>query len=334
MTNDTFKALVVREDENQDVTFALEDTQLDQLSAGDVVVKVAYSSINYKDMLAVQKNGGVIRNYPMIPGIDFSGVVVASDSPTFTVGQKVLATSFAIGVSHTGGFAEFVRVKSDWLIPLPDGLSLKSAMAFGTAGFTAALSIDALEKHGMQATNNPRLIVTGSTGGVGSIAVQMLHKAGYKNIKALIRKDYQEEVALKLGASEVIYADDLGKKKALTSRTYDYVLDTVGGEVAAKLLPQIELYGSMSACGNAGGATLDTTILPFILRGVNLLGINSSDIPIAHRREIWEKMATEWQVADDIYANVVTLDDLSASFTALKEGRHLGRTIVAIDPSL
>lgn len=333
MTFTDFKGLVVREEED-DVTFELENVTLDNLDSGDIIIKVAYSSINYKDMLAVQPNGGIVRNYPMIPGIDLSGVVVSSENPDFEEGQKVIATSYDIGASHTGGFAEYARINSEWAVPLPDGLSLKDAMKFGTAGFTAALSLDALEKNGMQPINNPRILVTGSTGGVGSIAVQMLSQTGYGDIKGLIRKDYQEDVAKELGATTTIDADDLGEKKTLGSRQFDFVLDTVGGEVTSTVLPLVEEFGSVSVCGNAGGAKLETTVLPFILRGINLLGINSVTTPMDYRIEIWNKIASIWNVADDIHYDTVTLDNLTDTFTALKEGKHLGRTIVEIDKNL
>ncbi|MGG4470711.1 alcohol dehydrogenase catalytic domain-containing protein, partial [Paenibacillus alvei] len=199
----TFKAIVVKEKQEQ-VIFGLENIDLDSLSDGEVLIKVAYSSINYKDMLAVQKNGGVIRKYPMIPGIDLSGTIVHTPDNRFTEGQKVIVTGFDMGMSHTGGFAEYARVPAGWIVPLPEKSTLKDAMVFGTAGFTAALSIFALEEKGMDRNNNPKILVTGSTGGVGSIAIQILSKIGYKNISALVRKESQTEVAKSLGATNVI----------------------------------------------------------------------------------------------------------------------------------
>ena len=325
---DTFKAIVVKEEQEQ-VIYGLEDVNLESLSDGDVLIKVSYSSINYKDMLAVQKNGGVIRNYPMIPGIDLSGTVVHSTDDRYTEGQKVIVTGFSVGMSHTGGFAEYARVSGDWIVPLPVNLSLKDAMVFGTAGFTAALSIMALEDKGMDINNNPKILVTGSTGGVGSIALQILSKIGYKNISALVRKEHQIAVAKSLGATDVIFTEELGvQNKPLNKQKFDFVLDTVGGEIASVLIPQISYGGSMSMCGNAGGIKLTSTVLPFILRGINLLGIDSVNVPIEDRGYIWEKIANEWNISRTTLINEISLQELPKTIEAIKNGRHLGRTII------
>lgn len=326
----SFKAIRVKEQEDQ-IVYGLEEVTEDQLSEGNVLIKVAYSSINYKDMLAVQKNSGVIRNYPMIPGIDLSGTIVESKDSRFTEGQEVIVTGFTMGMSHTGGFSEYARVPAEWIVPLPANMSLKDAMVFGTAGFTAALSILALEKNGMDAADNPEILVTGSTGGVGSIALQILSKIGYKNVSALVRKEHQEEVAKSLGAANVIFADQLGDgKKPLAKTRFDYVLDTVGGDVASALIPQISYGGSMSMCGNAGGLPVNTTVLPFILRAVNLLGIDSVNVPIEKRGSIWEKMASEWNITDTTLVNEISLEELTEAIDAIKNGQHLGRTIVKL----
>ncbi|GKW47320.1 YhdH/YhfP family quinone oxidoreductase [Planococcus sp. NCCP-2050] len=325
---DSFKAIVIKEQEGE-LAYGVEQIDEDQLAQGEVFIKVAFSSINYKDMLAVQKNGGVIRNYPMIPGIDLSGTVVRSEDSRFKEGQEVIVTGFEMGMSHTGGFAEYARIPADWVVPLPAHLSLRDAMIFGTAGFTAALSIMALEKAGMDPKNNPAVLVTGSTGGVGSIAVQMLAKIGYENITALVRKDHQVEVAKSLGAHTVIFPDDLGElKKPLNKQKFDYVLDTVGGDVTSVLIPQISYGGSISTCGMAAGVELKTTVLPFILRGINLLGIDSVNVPIQKRPAIWEKIATDWNIAGTTLVDEVALEEVPTTIDALKNGEHLGRTIV------
>ncbi len=325
---ESFKAIVIRK-ENEEVTYKLEDVSLSDLSEGEVLIKVSYSSVNFKDMLAVQANGGVIRDYPMIPGIDLSGTIVSSSNEQYAEGQEVLVTGFGTGVSHTGGFAEYARIPADWIVPLPAGLTLKDAMVFGTAGFTAALSILALQKNGMSVESNPQILVTGSTGGVGSVALQILSKIGYKNIAALVRKEYQVEVAKSLGATEVIFSSDLGDSKKLVSKAkYHYVLDTVGGDVAAALIPQIHYGGSMSMCGNAGGVQLPTNVLPFILRGVNLLGIDSVNVPIGERSPIWQKIADEWNISDTAFTKEIALQDLPETIDAVKNGQHLGRTII------
>ncbi|MGG5832541.1 YhdH/YhfP family quinone oxidoreductase [Bacillus pumilus] len=271
---DSFKAILVTE-KNDQVSYDLQNVSVNDLSEGEVLIKVAYSSINYKDMLAVQKNGGVIRNYPMIPGIDLSGTIVHTTDNRFVEGQQVIVTGFAMGMSHTGGFSEYARVPANWIVPLPNNLTLKEAMIFGTAGFTAALSIMALQENGMSTKNQPNILVTGSTGGVGSIAIQLLSKIGYNNIFALVRKDNQVDIAKSLGAADVIFANELGElKKPLNKQKFDFVLDTVGGDVASVIIPQISYGGSMSMCGNAGGFKLTTTVLPFILRGINLLAVS------------------------------------------------------------
>lgn len=325
---DPFKAIVIKEQED-DVTYGVENIGKDQLSDGDVLIKVGYSSINYKDMLAVQKKGGVIRDYPMIPGIDLSGTIVETADFRFQEGQEVIVTGFAMGMSHTGGFAEYARVPAEWIVPLPEGLSLKDAMVFGTAGFTAALSILALEQNGMNPKNNPEILVTGSTGGVGSVALQILSKTGYQNVTALVRKDHQVEVAKSLGANSVIFPDDLGElKKPLNKQKFDYVVDTVGGDVASVLIPQISYGGSMSMCGNAAGLQLTATVLPFILRGVNLLGIDSVNVPIEKREAIWTKMATEWNITQTTLTDEIRLEEVPETIEAIKKGEHLGRTII------
>ncbi|MGV6980029.1 YhdH/YhfP family quinone oxidoreductase [Bacillus pumilus] len=325
---DSFKAILVTE-KNDQVSYDLQNVSVNDLSEGEVLIKLAYSSINYKDMLAVQKNGGVIRNYPMIPGIDLSGTIVHTTDNRFVEGQQVIVTGFAMGMSHTGGFSEYARVPADWIVPLPNNLTLKEAMIFGTAGFTAALSIMALQENGMSTKNQPNILVTGSTGGVGSIAIQLLSKIGYKHIFALVRKDNQVDIAKSLGATDVIFANELGElKKPLNKQKFDFVLDTVGGDVASVIIPQISYGGSMSMCGNAGGIKLTTTVLPFILRGINLLGIDSVNVPINKRKVIWNEIANEWNISQTTLVNEITLDTLPEKIEAIKNGQHLGRTII------
>ena len=302
---ETFKALVVKESEGT-IVHGIEEITLDQLDEGNVIVKVAYSSLNYKDMLAVQPKGGVIRRYPMIPGIDLSGTVVTSNDPRFSEGQEVLLTGYDLGVSHTGGLSEYARVNADWLVPMPSGLSMKDVMVFGTAGFTAAQSIDALERHGLADNKDARVIITGATGGVGSIALQLLKKAGYTNLTALVRKDYQVDVAKELGAHHIVFPEDLGEKRLLGRAIYDFALDTVGGDVAATIIPQLADNGSISMCGNAAGAALETNVLPFILRGVNILGINSVTETHERRLVLWNKMANEWNISSTALSKEIT----------------------------
>ncbi len=326
-----FNALVVRE-ENENITYKIEDNVTSmQLNEGDVLVKVHYSSLNYKDMLAVQKNGGVIRKYPMIPGIDLSGTIVESNDPAFSIGQEVLVTGYDMGMSHTGGLSEYTRIPSSWVIPLPKNLSLKEAMIYGTAGLTAGLSIDALEEEGMSLNKEQTVLVTGATGGVGSLALQILSKMGYKNLIALVRKEYQIEVAQKLGATDVILLENFEfGEKPLNKQKFDYILDTVGGELLSNLIPFVSYGGSISMCGNAAGIKLDTTVLPFILRGINLLGIDSVNISREKRVQVWNKLASEWKITDTTLVNEIILEDVPETIFNIKNGTHLGRTIVKI----
>lgn len=326
-----FKAVVVKEVEGE-VKSGIENISIAELSEGEVLIKVAYSSINYKDSLAVKSNGGVISKYPMIPGIDLSGTVVSSSSDKFKVGQHVLVTGFEVGMTHTGGFSEYARIPAEWVVPLPQGLSLKDSMIIGTAGFTAGLSVLALEKMGMVSNKDASILVTGATGGVGSLALQILKKSGYTNITALTRKSDQTEMLKDLGADNVVTLADIepDKPRPLGKQKYHYVIDTVGGELISTLIPQIYYGGSITMCGNAGGIKFSTTVLPFILRGINLLGIDSVKYPIEKRYEIWSKFSKEWNISSNAFTNKVTLEQLAEIFNSLQMGTHLGRTIVEI----
>ncbi|WP_334329982.1 YhdH/YhfP family quinone oxidoreductase [Companilactobacillus sp. HBUAS59699] len=331
---DKFKAIVVDQN-NDNVEYGLKNISINDLSDGEVLIEVCYSSLNYKDMLAVQNNGGVIKNYPMIPGIDLSGVVVESSSSHFVTGDKVLATGFQLGMSYTGGMAQYARVPAEWLVKLPAKLSLKQAMIIGTAGFTAALSVIKLLDNGMKVADDPEILVTGSTGGVGSIAVQILSVMGFKHINALVRKEYQVEVAKHLGATRVVMPDDIkGNGKLLSKQRFNYVIDTVGGDVTAELIPQIHYGGGITMCGNAGGIKLSTNVLPFILRGVDLYGIDSVNYPIEKRLAIWKRFADDWEVFDKLQYNEVTLAEIPGVIEQLKSGKHLGRTIIKISEKI
>lgn len=323
-----FQALVIRKEDNL-VQYEIEQIDLGQLSNGEVLIKVDYSSINYKDMLAIQQDGGVIRDHPMIPGIDLSGTIVATEGSTFKLGEEVIVTGFSLGMSHTGGFAEYARVPEEWIIARPNNLSLKDAMVFGTAGLTAALSIQALEGQGMNPESNPSILVTGSTGGVGSLALQILRKAGYRNITGMVRKEQQVEVAKNLGAHAVMFAKDVAQHpRPLEKQQFNYILDTVGGAVAAALLPKIFYGGSMSMCGNAAGNSFSGTVLPFILRGISILGIDSVNVTLEEREQIWTKLANQWNITSDALTQEISLQEVPSTIDALKSGQHLGRTII------
>lgn len=324
-----FSALLIQET-NGEIAYDIQKITLDDLSEGDVLIKTEYSSINFKDSLAVMKNGGVIRSYPMIPGIDVSGTVVSSKKEHLTVGEKVLVTGYGLGVSHTGGFSEYVRVPAEWVVPLPKQLSEKSAMILGTAGFTAALCIDALEKHGLSANREARILVTGASGGVASLSIAMLKALGYKNITALTRKKETVRELKELGASEVLLHDAFMPEKIrpLGKQLYDYALDTVGGDTLAAVLPLINYGGGVAACGNAGGFSLQTTVLPFILRNVALLGIDSVNVPMEKRQLIWNRLATDLNGTEQALVNEITLSQAPETFASLQQGQHIGRTII------
>lgn len=327
----TFSALVVDET-NESLALTIEQTSIEALSQGEVQIQIAYSSVNYKDSLAVKQNGGVIRSYPMIPGIDLSGTILTSKDERFSEGQRVLVTGFGLGVTHTGGFAEIAQVPGDWIVPLPDGLSLKEAMIFGTAGFTAALSVQALEKNGLAENKKARIIVTGASGGVGSLAIAMLKKLGYQNILALSRKKTAIDSLKKIGATEVISLEEFmpEKIKPLGKQQIDFAIDTVGGDVTSALLAQLSYDGSIAICGNAAGIKLNTTVLPFILRGAKLLGIDSVNVPMTQRLSVWQRLATDLNVSKHELINEISLQELPKTLDQLQSGTHIGRTIVQL----
>lgn len=324
-----FLSLVVNENENQ-FKCSVEPTQLVQLSEGNIVIDVAYSSVNYKDSLAGKQNGGVIRNYPMIPGIDLSGTILESTDKNYQKGDKVIVTSYDLGVSHTGGFSEIARVPSNWLVPLPKELSLKNAMVFGTAGFTAGLCIESLETHGLLNDKAAQIIVSGASGGVGTLAIAMLKQLSYTNITAISRKEDCINELLELGAKEVILLKDFlpDKIKPLTKQAFDFAIDTVGGDFIDALLPQMNYTGAIALCGNAAGINIQTTVLPFILRGINLLGIDSVNTEMNLRKKIWQRLATDLNVCDHAIVQEIDLQALPVVFTELQKGTHQGRTIV------
>lgn len=327
-----FSGFMLRENEDQQILSFEQLTEAD-LSDGDILIKVAYSSVNYKDSLAVKAQGGVIRNYPMIPGIDLSGTIIASNYPDLPVGEEVLVTGYGLGVSHTGGFAEIARVPHEWVVPLPSGLSLKQAMLFGTAGLTAALAIDALEKHGLAANKEATILVTGATGGVGSLAIALLHHLGYKNIVAVSRKIEEQPALYQLGATTVLLLTDFlpEKNRPSMKQAYDFGIDTVGGMTASTLLSTLSYGGSIALCGNAGGTKLDTTVLPFILRGINLLGIDSVQVPLTQRKRMWERLATDLAITHEGWTEERDITDLPQIFSALQAGTHRGRTLIRMN---
>ncbi|MGF1992874.1 acryloyl-CoA reductase [Enterococcus casseliflavus] len=310
-------------------TASLTTATLDELPAGDVLVRVDYSDVNYKDALAAKENGGVIRTYPMTPGIDLAGEVVDSQSADFAPGDQVLVTGYGLGVSHPGGYSQFQRVPAEWLVKRSAGFSAKDSMTYGTAGFTAALAVQELEQ--LHLAKDAAILVTGASGGVGSVSIALLKKLGYTNIVALSRKN-DAQWLLDLGAAKIISPDDVvpEKIKPLAKQTFAAVIDTVGGPLLAAVLPQIAYGGGAFLCGNAGGIKIETTVLPFILRGIRVIGIDSVNVSHEIRSALWEKLAGEWNVIDQLYTKAITLEDLPETLAALLAGTHQGRTIVEV----
>ncbi|WP_419887304.1 NADPH:quinone oxidoreductase family protein [Neobacillus niacini] len=325
-----FKALVVNKSES-DFTVGIKPISLNDLPAGEVLIKVAYSSINYKDGLASIPEGKIVRSYPFVPGIDLAGVVVSSEDPRYREGDQVIATSYEIGVSHYGGYSEYARIPADWIVPLPDGLSLKEAMIYGTAGLTAALSIQRLEENGLSPEKG-KVLVTGATGGVGSIAVAILAKRGY-DVVASTGKESEHDYLHKLGAKEVVSRDEVynGKVKALDKQLWAGAVDPVGGESLAAILSKLQYNGSVAVSGLTGGGNVPTTVFPFILRGINLLGIDSVYCPMEVRKPLWERMARDFkpEVLESI-SKEISLEELPETLPVILQGQARGRFIVRL----
>ncbi|MFN7916724.1 MAG: oxidoreductase [Vicinamibacterales bacterium] len=303
---------------------------IDDLSPGGVVVKVAYSSVNYKDALAGTGAGKVVRRFPVNGGVDLSGTVVSSTDGRFAPGDAVIATSFDLGVSHDGGFAEYARVPADWIVPLPAGLSLFDAMAIGTAGFTAALSIVEMERNGLAPGSGP-VIVTGATGGVGCMAVQALAARGY-DVTALTGKAEAADWLRMLGASRVVLRADLQMgTRPLEKATWAGAVDAAGGEILAWLTRTMMVGGTIASSGLTAGHDLHTTVMPFILRGVKLLGIDSATCPMPLRREVWSRLATDLRPQHlPETTTTIGLDGLSRAFDTLLAGDARGRFVVRV----
>ena len=327
---DRFRAYRIHETDGV-VTAGLEELGLDDLAPGAVVIRACYSSINYKDALAATGKGKILRRFPLVGGIDVAGVVTDSEDSRFRAGDRVLVTGCGLGESHDGGFSEVVRVPADWVVPLPAELSLYTAMAIGTAGFTAALAIDRLEQNSLQPDQGP-VIVSGATGGVGSMAIDLLDGRGYE-VVALTGKTAEALYLKGLGAGSLLLRADLpAGKRPLEQAQWAGAVDNVGGELLAWLTRTVKPWGSIASIGMAGGSELDTTVMPFILRGVSILGITSANCPMQRRRRIWQCLAGDLgpRHLDAIVSGVVGLDDLPAVFGQLLSGQHRGRTVVQL----
>lgn len=329
--SESFSAFVVDKSDGE-FSAAVRQLTLGDLPAGDVTVRVRYSSVNYKDGLACLPESPVVTSYPMVPGIDVAGTVTESSDPRFTAGQEVIAIGRGIGTDHFGGFAEYARLAGDWLEPLPAGLTLKEAMALGTAGFTAALSIQRLEENGLKPGDGP-VLVTGATGGVGSTAVNMLAGLGYE-VAAATGKTDEHDFLRGLGATEILSREDVSAAgpAPLEAERWAGAVDPVGGDTLAYLLRTTRYRGSVANCGLTGGAGVNTTVLPFILRGVSLLGIDSVQCPPDVRAAVWKRLGTDLKPKNlsESISREIGLDGVPEVAGGILAGAVKGRTIVRL----
>ncbi|MBU1837789.1 acryloyl-CoA reductase [Loktanella salsilacus] len=325
-----FNAMIVEKDDAGQTSASVQQIDLDRLPAGEVTVAVDYSTVNYKDGLCLGPGGGLVRNYPHIPGIDFAGTVEASDDARYKPGDKVVLTGWRVGEAHWGGYAQKARVKADWLVPLPEGLSTRDAMAVGTAGLTAMLAVMALEDHGIKA--GP-VLVTGASGGVGSVATAILSHLGYK-VAAVTGRPEGADYLRDLGATEIIAREELAEtvKRPLEGERWGGCVDAVGGAMLARVLGQMEYGASVAAVGLAGGAGLPATVIPFLLRGVNLLGIDSVMQPYDNRLRAWKRVASDLPM-DKLQAMITpaTLSDLPRLGADILQGQVRGRVVVDVN---
>lgn len=328
---ETFKALWITEQSDGSFSREVVDRDISSLPEGELLIRVHYSSLNYKDALSASGNKGVTRNYPHTPGIDASGVVEESRSPEFRPGDKVVVTGYDLGMNTSGGFAEYIRVPAAWAVPLPAGLSLRESMIYGTAGFTAALSVYQLQKHDITPGSGP-VVVTGATGGVGSTAVGILGKAGYE-VVAVTGKPEAAAFLRSLGAAEIIGREEVDDQsgKAFLKPRFIGAVDTVGGNILATILKSMHYGGVATCCGLVQSPKLNTTVFPFILKSVSLIGIDSVQASRAVRQVIWNKLAGEWkldQLGD--LAEECTLGELPERIGLILEGKLKGRTVVRV----
>ena len=325
-----FKAFLIEEaEEGVNSSFKTIDTA--DLDPGEVLIKTAYSSVNFKDALAATGAGKIIRRFPCVGGIDLSGVVVESSSDEFKVGQEVIATSYDIGVAHHGGYAEYSRVPAKWVVPMPAGLDLFSSMALGTAGFTAGLAVERMEHNGLNPNAGP-VVVNGATGGVGGIAIDILSALGY-DVTAMTGKPEQSDYLKNLGAAEVLDTAslDLGKIRPLGRETWAGVVDNLGGDILSWLASTVKVGGAIASIGLAASFKFNTTVMPYILRGVTLAGIDSVNAEMEVRRKVWGRLATDMKPKNlDKIVTTVAFDDLPATFQAVMQAKMRGRSVVKI----
>jgi len=326
------KALVVRKEGDEKPVAGVEDIAEDMLPEAEVTVAVEYSTVNYKDGLCIGPGGGLVRKYPHIPGIDFAGTIEASDDARYKPGDKVVLTGWRVGEAHWGGYSQKARVRADWLVPLPEGLTTRQAMAVGTAGFTAMLAVMALEDHGLT-PGHGEVLVTGAAGGVGSVATAILAARGY-DVAGVTGRPEQAEYLTSLGATRIVAREEINEttKRPLEAETWTGCVDAVGGPMLARVLGQMKYGASVAAVGLAGGANLPATVIPFLLRGVNLLGIDSVMQPYDNRVRAWDRIAADLPMGKlEAMVTPATLADLPALGRAILKGQVKGRVVVDVN---
>jgi acrylyl-CoA reductase (NADPH) len=330
MTTERFNAMVVEAGEDRTYVRQIKERTLDDLPAGDVLIRVNYSSLNYKDALSATGNRGVTRSYPHTPGIDAAGIVAESKTDAFKKGDPVLVTGYDLGMNTAGGFGQYVRVPGEWVVPLPAGLSIKESMIYGTAGFTAGMSVLFLTEH-LNPEDGP-VLVTGATGGVGSVSVAVLSKLGY-TVAALTGKPIEAPFLKHLGASQIVdraNAVDTSDRPLLKGQ-WAGVVDTVGGAILATAIKSTQPWGTITCCGNVASADLPLTVYPFILRGLRLIGIDSQNCPMDIRLRVWQKLASDWKAERlDSLCTEISLDQLGDNIDLILKGRQKGRVVVKL----
>lgn len=333
MNQQTYRAMVVEETQDNQFDRNIKERSISDLPDGNVLVRVSFSSLNYKDALSATGNRGVTRKYPHTPGIDAAGTVVESQSRAFQAGDDVIVTSYDLGMNTSGGFGRYIRIPADWVVPLPRGLTLKESMIYGTAGFTAGLSLFSLIR--TVKPEDGEILVTGATGGVGSISTAILRKLGYQ-VVAVSGKSDAADFLLDLGAKRVVTREEVSdeSQRPLLKSTWSGVIDTVGGNILATAIKSTHPWGTVTTCGMVASPDLPLTVFPFILRGIKLLGIDSQNCPMKHRQKVWKHLAENWKIdrLPNIYQEV-SLEELNPLIDTILKGGIKGRTVVNLDIS-
>ncbi len=327
----TFTALQAREQATQGFEQVIVERDTADLPAGELLIRVHYSSLNYKDALSASGNRGVTKQFPHTPGIDAAGVVEASSVAEFSAGDEVIVTGYDLGMNTSGGFAQYIRIPASWALKRPQGLTMREAMVLGTAGLTAALCVDKLEQAGVSPGDGP-VLVTGATGGVGSVAVALLATLGYE-VVAATGKTQQADLLTRLGASRVVTRSELqaGSERPLLKEQWAAAVDTVGGEILFNVVKALNYGGSVACCGLTAGTAFTGSVLPFILRGVNLLGVDSVELPLVVKASMWDKLSLQWKLDLEALVTEVGLAEVPQAINQILAGQIAGRVLVRID---